>query len=147
MKGVVSGSAHVRYRILDHVFLSRLPAARYVSQGRFDSVAGNPGIGVLFTAFYDGAFGPSAQDFVGFRFDTGKGTQYGWARIETGGYPVARDVIRDYAWGDVGEAIRTGQRESYQPDIANSVPGSLGLLAFWSQGLDAWRVQRTPESN
>nr|UXE45393.1 hypothetical protein Hi04_10k_c4773_00007 [uncultured bacterium] len=41
----------------------------------------------------------------------------------------------------------TGQRESHQPDIANSIAGSLGLLAFGSQGLDAWRAQCTQESN
>ena len=78
----------------------------------------------------------------------GKGTQYGWARIKTArdaDYRV-HDEIKDYAWGDVGDAILTGQKQSLQPANANSVPGSLGLLAFGAQGLDAWRTQRTQNS-
>jgi hypothetical protein len=79
----------------------------------------------------------------------GNGTQYGWARIGTklDSDDRARDIIKDYAWGDVGDAIRTGQTQSLQPAKANSVAGSLGLLAFGAQGLDAWRAQRTPESD
>ena len=87
--------------------------------------------------------------FVGFRFNTGNGTQYGWVRIHTklDNNLHAHDLINDYAWGDVGDAIVTGQKHSLQPANANSVPGSLGLLAFGAQGLDAWRTQRMPKSN
>jgi hypothetical protein len=49
--------------------------------------------------------------------------------------PVMRDVIR------------TGQNHSLQPANAKSVPGSLGLLAFGAQRLDAWRTQRMPKRN
>jgi len=92
-------------------------------------------------------FSAPASGFVGFRFNTGKGTQYGWARIQTRDInDHTRDVIRDYAWGDVGDVILTGQTHSLQPANANSVVGSLGLLAFGAQGLDAWRIKarRTP---
>ena len=90
--------------------------------------------------------------FVGFRFNTGNGMQYGWARIQTRDVIInhshhVRDVIKDYAWGDVGDVILTGQTQSLQQGNANSVPGSLGLLAFGAQGLDAWRTQRTPKCN
>jgi hypothetical protein len=41
----------------------------------------------------------------------------------------------------------TGQKHSLQPANANSVPGSLGLLAFGAQGLDAWRTQCPEKSD
>jgi hypothetical protein len=78
--------------------------------------------------------------------------QYGWARISTrddiiNGRHHIRDNIKDYAWGDVGDVILTGQKQSLQPANANSVPGSLGLLAFGAQGLDAWRMQCPEKSD
>jgi hypothetical protein len=74
--------------------------------------------------------------------------QYGWARVEGRNINFhVHSLIKDYAWGDVGDAISTGQKESLQPVNANSIAGSLGLLAFGAQGLDAWRAQRTPESD
>jgi hypothetical protein len=155
MKGVISGSGRGADYGFDRDFLSNLPRRENVSAGRFYSVAGNPGIGVLISAWSDGQFAPNGgpiRGFVGFRFNTGNGTQYGWARIETkndfNNHPNhVHDVIKDYAWGDVGDAISTGQTQSLQPANANSVPGSLGLLAFGAQGLDAWRMQRPEKSD
>ena len=150
MTGVISGSAWgVRY-FPGSVRLSKLPIGVNVSAGRFLPVTG-PDHGVLFTNWSDGQFAPSAgplRGFVAFRFNTGNGTQYGWARIQTKNINNhTHDLINDYAWGDVGDAISTGQTQSLQPANATSVPGSLGLLAFGAQGLDAWRMQRTHESN
>jgi hypothetical protein len=152
MKGVISGSAWGDDYGFSRIFLSKLPLGENVSAGRFLSVTGNPNHGVLFTNWSDGQFAANTgrvRGFVGFRFNTGNGTQYGWARIETKnpGNNHTRDVIKDYAWGDVGDAILTGQTQSFQPANANSVAGSLGLLAFGAQGLDAWRTQRTQKSN
>jgi hypothetical protein len=119
----------------------------------FYSVAGNPSFGGLVIFWSSGAFAPPRfgrlRGFVGFRFNTGNGTQYGWARIETRSDNNDRihGLIKDYAWGDPGDAIMTGQKQSLQPANANSIAGSLGLLAFGAQGLDAWRAQRTPGSN
>ena len=149
IKGVVSGSA--REGSIHH-WVSDLPSGENVSAGRFYSVAGHPDHGVLFTNWSDGEFAANTgrlRGFVGFRFNTGNGTQYGWARIETKnpGNNHTRDVIKDYAWGDVGDVILTGQTQSLQQGNANSVPGSLGLLAFGAQGLDAWRTQRMPKCN
>jgi hypothetical protein len=148
MKGVISGSARGYFHSFDRAFLSNLRSRENVSAGEFLSVAGNPSYGVLFTSLY-GRFAPNARGFVGFRFNIGNGTQYGWARIQTklDSHDRARDIILDYAWGDVGDAILTGQKQSLQPANANSVPGSLDLLAFGSQGLDAWRAQRPQRSN
>jgi hypothetical protein len=145
IKGVISGSAR-ESRI--HHWVSNLFSGENVSAGRFYSVAGHPGIGILVSNWSDGNFDPIPSGFVGFRFDTGKGTQYGWARVEGRNINFhLHFLIKDYAWGDVGDAILTGQKQSLQPAKSNSVPGSLGLLAFGAQGLDAWRTQRTQESN
>jgi hypothetical protein len=150
MKGVISGSGRGEDFGFDRNFLSNLPRQENVSAGRFYSVAGNPGYGVLISAWSDGNFAPNGgpiRGFVGFRFNTGNGTQYGWARIRTenDSNNHIHDLIEDYAWGDVGDAILTGQKHSLQTANANSVPGSLGLLAFGAQGLDTWRAQHMPK--
>ena len=150
MKGVISGSAWGVHYFPGSVRISKLPIGVNLSSGRFLSVAGNPDHGVLFIHWSDGQWAPLGQlrGFVGFRFNTGNGAQYGWARIETRNVNNhTRDLIKEYAWGDVGDAISTGQTQSLQPVNANSIAGSLGLLAFGAQGLEAWRAQRTPESN
>src|SRR6266550_3251856 len=127
MKGVISGSAR-EGRI--HSWLLDLPSRENVSAGTFGSVAGNPDRGIIFTFFSDGYFQPyyGTRGFIGFRFNTGNGTQYGWARIQTrrDNNNRAHEVIKDYAWGDVGDAILTGQTHSLQQGNADSVAGSLG---------------------
>jgi hypothetical protein len=153
--GVISGSARADQTFFYRASVSNLPSKENVSAGVFVSVTGFPGI--LISNWSDGQFSPiggsgSGQGFVGFRFNTGNGTQYGWARISThnaivNGRNHIRDNIQEYAWGDVGEVILTGQKQSLQPTNANSVPGSLGLLAFGAQGLDAWRTQRMSKCN
>ncbi len=157
VKGVISGSARGYFQSASgsRNWLSNLGPRENVSAGEFLPVTGNPGFGVLFTFWSDGAFSPIGgwpRGFVGFRFNTGNGTQYGWARLQTQDVIInhnhhIRDLIKDYAWGDVGDAILTGQKQSLQPTNANSVPGSLGLLAFGAQGVEAWRTQRTQKSN
>ena len=155
MKGVISASARGYFSTSHHIqnFLANLRSGENVSAGKFLSVAGNPGYGVLISNWSDGQFAPPQfgrlRGFVGFRFNTGNGTQYGWARIQTmsDSHNRIRDVIKDYAWGDVGDAILTGQTQSLQPANGNSVPGSLGLLAFGAQGLDAWRAQCPEKSD
>jgi len=153
VKGVISGSArgYAQSASGSRNWLSNLGPQENVSAGEFLPVTGNPGFGVLFTFWSDGAFSPIGgwpRGFVGFRFNTGNGTQYGWARIKTRDInDHTHDVIKDYAWGDMGDVILTGQTQSLQQGNAKSVPGSLGLLAFGAQGLDAWRTQRMPKCN
>src|SRR5262245_12848468 len=132
IKGVVSGSAREGSI---HSWLLDLPSKEKVSAGTFGSVAGNPDRGIIFRFFSDGYFQPywDTRRFIGYRFNTGNGTQYGWARIETRrdiNYR-AHETIKDYAWGDVGDTIRTGQRSS-SGDMVNTVTdsGSIGLLAL-----------------
>jgi hypothetical protein len=149
--GVISGSARSAYSESAVVFVSNLPRGVNVSDGRFGSVAGRP-VGILISNWSDGQFTPiggSGRGFVGFRFNTGNGIQYGWARIRTRNDNNNRihDLIKDYAWGDPGDVILTGQTQSLEPAKVNSVSGSLGLLAFGAQGLDAWRLQRPEKSD
>ena len=152
MKGVVSGSARGYFDGANgHNLLSNLRSQRSVAARTFLSVTGNPGLGVLFS-FTQGGFIPSfhgVRGFVGFRFNIGSGSQYGWARIqsERDRHGRIRYIVQDYAWGDVGDRILTGQKKSLQEADANSVFGSLGLLAFGSQGLEAWRAGRAQNFN
>jgi hypothetical protein len=154
IEGVTSGSGRGYFRGSGRNFLTNLPSGVNVSAGGFVSVTGHPGHGILFSNWSSGQFAPNGlprRGFVGFRFNTGRGTQYGWARIQTlthrGARYRTRDLIKDYAWGDVGDAILTGQTQSLQPANAKSVAGSLGLLAFGAQGLDAWRTQCPEKSD
>ena len=106
---------------------------------------------------------------VGFRFDTGAGTQYGWARIKWGGCPANTFILRDYAWGDPGDQVRVGETQLSEDDslliprhgkrntrAAAELPaksdfpvapveGSLGLLALGAVGSQAWRKSRREE--
>ena len=71
--------------------------------------------------------------FIGLKFNTGAGVQYGWVHINMNGSPDNSYTMVDYAWGDVGDTILTGQIPE---------PGSLALLAVGAVGLLAWRRQR-----
>jgi hypothetical protein len=148
MKGVMSGSARGADEHYSRIFLHNLRPRENVSAGMFYSVTGNPNHGVLFTNWSDGEFAANTgrvRGFVGFGFNTGNGTQYGWARVQTGSGNNHRihDVIKDYAWADVGEDIRIGQTSS-SGDMVHTVTdsGSVGLLALGAAGLVAWRKQR-----
>ena len=78
------------------------------------------------------------EAFIGFKFNNGGGDQYGWARIQSRGAPVNRFTLVDYAYGDVGDPIRAGQKTIR--DIPKG--GSLVGLALGAAGLMAWRRQR-----
>src|SRR5262249_39516005 len=89
-----------------------------------------------------GEFQQPGKGFIAFSFDTGAGLQLGWARIKTTGIPLVNFILVDYAWGDPGDSIVTGQTSGGGTPEAVTKSGSLGLLATGAQGLKAWRQQR-----
>jgi len=89
-----------------------------------------------------GDFQAPGRGFIGFVFNAGAGNQYGWARIKTDGAPSYNFILIDYAWGDPGESIQTGQTRSVPTGQAVSKSGSLGLLATGATGLKAWRQHK-----
>jgi hypothetical protein len=57
-------------------------------------------------------------------------------------------ILRDFAYGDVGDRIRAGQTSSSEmvPQESNDIApqeGSLGALALGAAGLLAWRKRRS----
>jgi hypothetical protein len=107
-------------------------------------------IGDFFSAY--GYWQDRGVGFIGFRFDSGQGTRYGWVRIKCTGERKFQFILVDYAWGDVGDTLSTGQKHSTEPADAVPASGSLGLLAVGALGLNAWRTQRnrslrSPEGN
>jgi hypothetical protein len=89
--------------------------------------------------------------FIGFKFNSGAGIQYGWARVRMGGCTRLNGFkLIDYAYADPGEAIRAGQGiprggEDGQDMSHEQGPeeGSLGWLAVGALGLLAWRKNRS----
>ena len=128
-------------------YVSNLDRQQPLSSGNF--VAGGQAV-AGFMAIRQGA--PNSQwlprgiGFVGFRFDVGNGTQYGWARVAMNAAPDNTFTLLDYAWADPGQRLRAGQKKSRQLATSGSLPrqGSLGLLAVGAAGLVAWRKRRSP---
>jgi hypothetical protein len=97
-----------------------------------------------FTYYPGGHFQEPGRGFIGFEFNTGAGQQYGWVRVKTSGEADYDFIVLDYAWGDPGETVETGQKTSGNTSRAVTKGGSLGLLATGGVGLKAWRHERSP---
>ena len=134
------------YRLGSHVNVSQQPL------GRSYKVVSCTYGSCTFTYYYggfigvghgvDGHFTKAGRGFIGFRFNTDAGVHYGWVRVKTSGQSEYDFIVLDYAWGDPGEAIETGQKRSKDNEQAVTKTGSLGLLATGATGLKAWRQQR-----
>ncbi len=63
---------------------------------------------------YVGQFDGKGVGFIGFKFNNGSGDQYGWVRIQMqkGNNPDQNFRLIDYAYGDVGDRIKAGQKSS-----------------------------------
>ena len=129
------------------LYVSQVAPGKPVSQGNFVGWGPQP-LQILGTDYGRGDWGAGArkEGFIGFRFDNGNGMQYGWARLkllhpDAGAYYGFNLV--DYAWGDPGDVVLTGQTSSAGEMVDNvTESGSVGLLALGAAGLLAWRKRR-----
>lgn len=137
---IVRFSTYVGYfsKLAQGINLSGLPFATNCSRSGNGCFGGFIGYG---SSPYN-QFTTSGRGFIGFRFDRGAGLQYAWVRVKDSGNPKHRFILVDYAWGDPGDSLTTGQKSSSPK--ADVVPdsGSLGLLAVGAAGLLAWRKRR-----
>jgi hypothetical protein len=124
------------------LYAARLGSGVNVSVGNFVSNTKSATYAVL--AYHRlvgnsyGNFTSPGIGFIGFKFNSGKGTQYGWVRLQMNGPAKGNTfTLIDYAFADVGEAIATGQIPE---------PNSLAFLAFGAAGLLAWRKWRARSS-
>lgn len=120
--------------------VSKLSFGQNISSGYF--VGTRFSTNYLAGGFYTSQtqWGDPGIGFIGFKFNSGAGVQYGWARIRMLGSDRQNGFkLIDYAYADPGEPIRAGQcHNSMGPD-----EGSLGGLAFGAVGLLAWRKRRS----
>ncbi|HEY2711666.1 MAG TPA: hypothetical protein VGI60_04060 [Chthoniobacterales bacterium] len=142
-QNITSNTPFYLYRLASHVKVSqeRLGESCIAFSTSSTTVVRCFG-GYIGEASYPGVhFKEPGRGFIGFRFNTGAGDQYGWLRVKTSGEAEYNFIVVDYAWGDPGDTIKTGQKTS--ADTANAVTksGSLGLLATGGAGLKAWRQQ------
>jgi MYXO-CTERM domain-containing protein len=139
--GIVSAAFRGPYLSFYHYPVSKLPFGEHISAGSFRDVIDGNFSGVLasgrrsYTQWADRGIG-----FVGFRFNSGAGTQYGWVRVGMKRVPENAFKVLDYAYADPGEPIRAGQTSS---DEQSPAQGSLGWLALGAVGLLAWRKSRS----
>ena len=122
-----SGPGNFRYP-------SRLNSGVNVSVGNFVQNATISYAATLAYVATAGNFRDPGIGFIGFKFDGGSGTQYGWIRLQMNGAANGNTfTLVDFAFADPGEQIATGQIPE---------PGSLGLLALGATGLLVWRKRR-----
>ena len=124
--------------------VSKLSSGQFISTRPFPARESGL-LGAL--ANCSGQFHRGEIGFIGFKFNSGRGDQYGWVRIQMG-RPFAVFSLVDYAYADPGESIRAGQMSSGEmvPEESNEVvpqEGSLGGLALGAAGLLTWRKSRS----
>jgi len=124
-------------------FVSKLSFGQNISAGEFSTRSyGIMAIDRLCYT-YGAPWNDPGTGYVGFRFNNGAGTQYGWARVTAAGEFEGGNAFRveAYAYADPGERIRAGQRSSTGEQPPDE--GSLGWLALGAAGLLAWRKSRS----
>src|SRR5437773_7776496 len=91
-------------------YVSKLPFGENIEAGHFQRVTLGDYIGVLAgNRFSYAQWQDRGTGFIGFRFNSGAGIQYGWARVRRGGDPERAFIVVDYAYADPGEQINAGQ--------------------------------------
>ena len=143
IKGIASAAFYGQYGYVPYVYVlgfgQNVSSRQFVHRGqRYD-----PPVLALRGTCVDsdsGRWDPGVTGYVGFRFNSGAGIQYGWARVTMSESLTHAFLLEAYAYADVGERIRAGQISSAEqaPD-----QGSLGWLALGAAGLLAWRKGRS----
>jgi hypothetical protein len=121
-------------------YASRLPFGENISAGNFTHGSFHYGLLASGARHIYSQWGHRGTGFVGFRFNSGAGMQYGWARVSMVGGSRNAFTVLDYAYADPGEPIGAGQRRSNE-QVAQQ--GSVGLLAIGAVGLLVWRKNRS----
>ncbi|MHB0961250.1 MAG: PEP-CTERM sorting domain-containing protein [Pirellulaceae bacterium] len=119
-------------------YASRLDGTSYVSSTKEGQPRLFQPLGFLAggDGFTNDQFLEPVTGYIGFSFDAGGGTQYGWLQVSMDtGAPKNAFTVVDYAYAGIGERILAGQ--TVVPE-----PGSLGLLATGAIGLLLWRRKR-----
>ena len=111
-----SGFGFYVYRLASHVPVSQQHMGRSCFTTSWSSVVKCYGATIQTGRGSYGEFTMPGRGFIAFSFNTGAGRQYGWARIKTTGIPAVNFILVDYAWGDLGDSIVTGQTSSSFPD-------------------------------
>ena len=143
--GLASGAFLGTYSQFSYAYVFRIKSrGRYISRGPFTSFAGSGfNFGIMIDSNGLGQWDGRGIGFVGFRFNNGSGSQYGWARVHMKGEKANRAFeVLDYAYADPGEPIVSGQTTS-SSWTAMPDKGSLGWLALGAVGLLAWRKGRS----
>lgn len=126
-----------------YAYVSKLPAGALASARSFITTKSLPGYLGAGPGYPNSQWLHPGIGFVSFKFNHGAGPQYGWARVRVSGAPANTFTVIDYAWGDVGDKIRTGQKKLRgQGGSQVWATGSLGFLALGGAGLSAWRDER-----
>jgi len=125
--------------------VSRLERGQFISNRPFvPAQSGNIALATddLCGGGFVGQFDHKGVGFIGFKFNNGRGDQYGWVRIQMQRGFNADQIflLKDYAYGDVGDRIRAGQKSSNE---MLTEEGSLSWLALGAAGLLAWRKRRS----
>lgn len=125
-----SGRLYVQ-NLADGVILSELTS--FVG---FTGVAGDLAYGNI-----GGQFQAAGEGLIGFRFDVGMGTQYGWARVDMDGAPGNSYTVLEYAYNGAGESGLGAGDLSAVPE-----PASLGLLALGAAGVAVTRRRKAAKA-
>jgi hypothetical protein len=144
----VTGIVSAAFRGPYTKYVSKLSFGEQISSGRFASY--HPGILEAYRIDPYGQWGDHGTGYVGFRFNSGAGSQYGWVRVKMTGILENGFRVLEYAYADPGEPITAGQRsadekatEEGSTDEQAPDEGSLGGLALGAVGLIAWRKSRS----
>lgn len=132
--GVGNGS-FAGFSTAGYPYANNLAAGQNVSTQNFLSGTGTM---AFVNGFGNSQFLGAGIGFLGFTFDGGGGSQYGWVRVDMSGAPLNSFTIIDFAYGGINEAITAGQ----MPVMDVPEPGTVGLLAAGAVGLLALRRKR-----